>query len=883
MRKFTTLLLLTFIVSGLYAAGGIKGFIRNTAGEPLEFATIYIDELGSGTVTNLEGYYEFRMLPGDYRVVFQHLGYETQVQRVSIGDNMKELNIQLTAQTFELDAVEIIDGGEDPAYTVMRKAIAKADFHRQQVDYYQAQVYIKGSGRLLNTPGIARRALEKEGVKADSTTAFTSESVSQIEYERPNTFREKVISVYTQGEDNGSSPNGYIYGSFYEPDVAQAVSPLSTKAFGYYKFELAGYFNDRGFNVNKIKVTPRSRGDNVFSGYIYIIEDLWSIHSLDLEVYKLGIRFDIRQVYAPVKEEVWLPVSHKFLVTGKIFGFGFDYRYLASVSDYKIRINPDLDVDFKVIDEKIDRELARTAEARQKDRQDLASIDEKLNSGEELTRKDLRRMMREYEKEEQQEQDEPEVVSNYSQEIDSLATKRDSSYWAVIRPIPLTKAEVRGYEVQDSMAVAEKVAEEEAADGVKNAGKKKNKFPIFNIISGTNAKLGEGKLVHYDGLHNAGFNPVEGYWLETRLRYTQRGERNRFQLALTPRYGFSWDRLTWDSDADYHFGPDHSRNLLRLSGGRMVTQYNEPRPVNQLFNTFYALLGERNYVNIYEKNFVGANWRKNWRETAKATAMVEWADRRTLQNTTGQTWINAENRVYADNVPLILEAPILVPQTEKAATLDLSFTLNPWQKYRIRNGNREAVEGSSPRFTLNYRQGIPDLNESITDYQRLGLVYRHTIRPGARGKIDVKLDMGMYLNNDYVGLADYQHFAGNQMIFTTADPVGAFRLLPYYTFSTSDRWLAAHAHYQFRRFLLTQIWEVQMTGARENFFVNYLNTPESDHYTEVGYSIDNILRFLRVEAIVGFQDGKYYDWGIRIGVASNIFGSFGSVEVETND
>ena len=402
MRTFTSCLFFLLMATGLYAAGGIKGFIRNAAGEPLEFATIYIDELGSGTVTNIEGYYEFRMLPGDYRVVFQHLGHETQVQRVSIGQNMKELNIQLVAQTFELDAVEIIDGGEDPAYTVMRKAIAKADFHRQQVDYYEARVYIKGSGRLLNTPGIARRMLEKEGVKADSTTAFTSESVSLIEYERPNTFREKVISINTQGEDNGSSPNGYIYGSFYEPDVAQAISPLSTKAFGYYKFELAGYFNDRGFNVNKIKVTPRSRGDNVFSGYIYIIEDLWGIHSLELEVYKLGIRFDIKQVYAPVEESVWLPVSHKFLVTGKIFGFGFDYRYLASVSDYKVRINPDLDVDFQVIDEKIEKDLARTAEARQKERQDLASIDEKLNSGEELSRKDLRRMMREYEKEEQQ-------------------------------------------------------------------------------------------------------------------------------------------------------------------------------------------------------------------------------------------------------------------------------------------------------------------------------------------------------------------------------------------------------------------------------------------------------------------------------------------------
>ena len=232
-------------------------------------------------------------------------------------------------------------------------------------------------------------------------------------------------------------------------------------------------------------------------------------------------------------------------------------------------------------------------------------------------------------------------------------------------------------------------------------------------------------------------------------------------------------------------------------------------------------------------------------------------------------------------MPIILEAlSTAQPLNEKAATLALDLMVAPWQKYKIRNGNRSAIDESSPQFTLNYRGGVPDIAESISDYHRLGLTYRHTIRPGVRGKIDLKIDMGMYLSDNYVGLADYRHFEGNQMIFTSADPVGGFRLLPYYSFSTKDRWLAANVHYQFRKFLFTQIWEVQMTGAKENVFVNYLNTPTSEHYTEVGYGIDNIFRFLRLEGIVGFRDGQYYDWGIRIGIASNLLGGFGSVSVE---
>jgi hypothetical protein len=64
-----------------------------------------------------------------------------------------------------------------------------------------------------------------------------------------------------------------------------------------------------------------------------------------------------------------------------------------------------------------------------------------------------------------------------------------------------------------------------------------------------------------------------------------------------------------------------------------------------------------------------------------------------------------------------------------------------------------------------------------------------------------------------------------------------------------------------------------MAGIRENIFLNYLATPTSQNYTEVGYSIDGILRIFRLEGAVGFQDGKYLDYGFRIGITSN-FGVF---------
>jgi hypothetical protein len=121
---------------------------------------------------------------------------------------------------------------------------------------------------------------------------------------------------------------------------------------------------------------------------------------------------------------------------------------------------------------------------------------------------------------------------------------------------------------------------------------------------------------------------------------------------------------------------------------------------------------------------------------------------------------------------------------------------------------------------------------------------------------------------------DYKHFLGNRTPFSTADPVGSFRLLDYYTYSTPDHYLAGNVYYQFRRFLVTSFPFVRMMGIRENIFVNYLATPTSKNYTEVGYSIDGILRFLRLEGAVSFQDGKYNDYGFRIGIASYLTVNF---------
>src|SRR5690606_16463684 len=146
--------------------------------------------------------------------------------------------------------------------------------------------------------------------------------------------------------------------------------------------------------VNKISVTPRSRGEKVFEGFIYIIDEIWAIHSLDLKTSLMGFDIGVKQQYAPVEENVWMPLTHIYSFGGKFFGFAGEYLYLASTRDYSIQLNPDLVAETEILDEKVE-EIPE--DVKQFDKKSSAL--EQLAEEGQMTRKDFGKMINEYEKE----------------------------------------------------------------------------------------------------------------------------------------------------------------------------------------------------------------------------------------------------------------------------------------------------------------------------------------------------------------------------------------------------------------------------------------------------------------------------------------------------
>src|SRR5258707_8678363 len=866
------LLLFVFflVISFSSFSGGIKGIIKAEDGSVLPFASIYIRQTESGAATDLKGYYEINLPAGRYELIYKFLGYQSTTRVIDVADDFVEVNVTLKQEVILLSQVTVKAAKENPAYTIMRKAIAKAKYHTQQIDSYSAHVYIKGKGKLKDYPWLAKKMLEKEGITKDRL--FITESVSEIKYTRPNKFSEKVIAVYTQGASRSASPNNYIFGSFYNPEIAETVSPLSPKSFSYYRFEYLGTFKDGKYDISKIKVVPRSRGDNVFEGYISIVENWWSIHSLDLTATKLGIHFQVKQIYNPIDDKAWLPISQNAVVGGKIFGFDFEGAYQATVKGYKIKLNPSLPVEMDIIDEKLEKEEAKKINKQfsQKNQQ----LKQRLETGKEITNKELKQLAKAYEKSEQQQQKEPDVISESKYSVDSMAYKKDSTFWADIRPAPLDKEEIRGYKKTDSISEVQRKRDE--GDTLKS--KKKHKgFQPQDVLSGNTYSL--GKTSSFE-IHTpwGGYNTVEGANAIYRLSYykrwvkrdtinkERRPQTRRLEISPFFRYAFAREKLTGFLRIDYRT----RTNFFRVSGGRYVQQFNSNEPIHPFVNTLTTLFQGQNWMKIYERDFVDVIFRQTFKDKFSFTTAWSLARRHELLNNNDYSFSDKSKERFTLNAPVNSELASTGFVDNTAFIGRIGIEGRPWQKFRIRNGVKYRADRSSPVLSFDYRKGFNGVFGSDVDFDLVEVGIRDGIRFGIRGMLDLNFKAGKFLNSKSMYFMDYKHFMGNQTPLITTDPAGSFRLLDYYKYSIQDQDFSANIHYHFRKFLVSRIPKARLLGVTENFFANYLATPSSGNYTELGYGINGILRLFRLEFATSFQNGNYVGNGFRLGISTNL-------------
>ncbi|MGB3617114.1 MAG: DUF5686 and carboxypeptidase regulatory-like domain-containing protein [Catalinimonas sp.] len=875
-RRFVSLLLFCVALAGvLRAQTGVRGTVFDGSGQPLPVATVHVAGTSRGTTSNAQGEYELRLAPGTYEVVYQYVSYATRTERVTVGDGWTDRDVRLATEVVRLPEFVVQPGAEDPAYAVMRQAIARRKFFRREVAAYTGKTYVKGVGRLEKYPKVPfiRKQLREAGL--DTGVVFLTESVAEVEYEQPDNYREKVIALKVTGRDELTAVNRTTRLNFYEPRVFRAVSPLADNAMAHYRFELLGTFLDQGFEVNKVQVTPRRRNARAFRGTIYVVENRWNLHSVDLQLPDATVTHRFRQVFAPVSDGIWMPLNHQISTRGyamalDLIRVDFTFRYTAVQSDYTLRPNPER---FRYLPKAAD--LAAVVTPEEAEALDLptdtvaAAPDQRRLTPKEALKKarELQKLQREWEREERQaEKGEERPPVDLTLELDSAATKRDTSYWQAFRPVPLTTPELTGYRRRDSVqAVRDDPTYRDSVEAVNN------RFGNLDFLTGYEfRRRGRPWRYRFSGLiDGATFNTVEGYVLAPSMVAIREQKERTLTLGATGRWGFASERFYGFGEVSYAYRPARPASF-GVSGGRYVQQFNPNGPITPLANYFTTLFLERNYVRLYEREFAEGFWKTEVRNGLYLDLQGTWEDRRPLRNQATLRFVDLPNRTYEPNVAAPnAEVGVGDVPRHQALTTTVGVSWTPAQRYYLRRGRKRVVGSDYPTFGLRYRRGLP-VGDGDTDFDVLTLDVRQEFRAGRRGQVRYAARGGAFLSAEAVFFPDFAHFMGNRTPFRSRHEIDNFHLLPYYEFSTRDRFAQAHAEFKFDRLLLPYVPVIGLLNWREVAFVNHLYTPAAGHYTEVGLGIDEMFQLFRVDFTAGFRGRAYQQFGVRIGMTPGV-------------
>ncbi|MCX6253088.1 MAG: DUF5686 family protein [Bacteroidia bacterium] len=900
MKHVFRIFLLILISTPVSQAQIIKGKITSQSGDPIQYSTVYIQELKQGTTSNTKGDYEIRLSAGKYTVIYQSLGFEPVFVNITLSDKTITKDVVLPVQYYEIPEVRISASGEDPAYIIMRKVIGLAPYYLNNVSYYKADVYLKGNLVINRIPKLLQKSMkinshdqgtsvsaggkpsnQERTLKAGDS--FLMESFNEIEFTAPDKYFQKVISFNSTFPSEGEniSPMDFIQASFYQPVLADiAISPLSPQAFSYYKFKYLGASLQGNFTINKIEVIPKRKSQQVFYGTIYIIEDLWCLHSVDLVNENLAGKIRIQQLYIPVQDEVWMPVSHKFEINIGIIGFKADVGYGSSVKYIEVKPNLALQKPVTISTDYTGRSgtVSNTPDTVvTKTKKQIDKILEK----DQLSNRDMVKLARLMEKESEKSVNDSskknlEIKDHTTHIIEKDANKKDSAYWAQIRPIPLSDIEIRSLRTSDSIKALATLKELKTDTTISTKKKGKSKFlkTVREIGLGHTWSDTSGFRFTWGGLidlKNLSFNTVDGfiYGFDFRLAKSWKNGKS-FSVSPVILWAFSREQLNWRINSYYKIN-GLKQNQLYLRTGITSSDINNGGGINTFVNSVSTLLFKKNYLKLYESRYLTLGYMSEIVNGLNVELSTTFEDRRVLQNTTDFSLIRS-SKIYSDNIPVNSylapgSNPINTLRDQRHADFVTKVTYTPFQRYRINKGVKIPRGSDWPSFSLTWQHGINEFIETADRIKQFDMIRFEASKRrelGAFSEFRWRVRAGGFLDNRSLTFYDFFHFNSQPIPLLLNNYEDAFMIPGYYSMSTPEFYGEVHLKYTTPYLLIKLLPVLSNTLMRENLSLSYLGSRFHKNYTEIGYSISEFLFIGEIGVYVGFEDVKYRSVGAKI-------------------
>ena len=789
-------LLLSFFSYGQYT---LKGKVTDAeTGDPIAFASVFLQGKTSGITTDFEGNYLLTVSSLGDSLSVSYLGYTTQTKALEKVSE-QTINFQLWSVAFELGTF-VFESGENPAFEIIRQAVAKRDaFDKRRLDAYQTKNYTKIEIDIdnLSEDFNQRKSVRSVTAVLDSIRQLTNEEGEKI---LPVFFSETVSSFYYRNnpelkkevvEKSKVTGVGITDGS--------TTSQITGSVFQEYNF----YKNWLSI-LNKDFISPIADGWKTYYDYD-LLEDVTVGKD---SCYML-------QVY-PRREQ-------DLAFTGTIWIKKSDY----SLKQVDLTIPKAANLNF-VERIKIQQELLASTAGPM-----LPSKTRVLIKIGQLTDNSAGLLAKFYTATDSIVVNQPLETSFFDQ---AVVLKPDfnqvsADYWKNRRPDPLSEEELAVLQMVDTLKKIPMIRF--YSEGLKFFAT--GYLPVKKLDLGPWTEFGN-------------YNNVEGLRLGFGLR-TNYSFSNRFLVEGYAAYGTVDERWKYKLSSTWILSRKRWTTLgIRL--GRELDQVGLEMENLQGNSVFLAA----SRFGTLRRPFVSTNQRITFqREFFK-----------------GFLFTSVLNKSQFD--PLFdfyyFEQGTKVLKTNFEATEIRAGIRYGRDEIILVNDNTRASLGSVkwPIVELNYAQGIPSLGATL-NYTKLNFYLYHRINLGLLGVGRYELDAGKIWGE--VPFPLLENHLGNETLFYTS---AAFNTMNFNEFA-SDQFVSLRYRQSFEGFLFNSLplikklkWRmvgnanVLMGSVRNE---NILNLPSVDPtgaplrsfgrldplvpYVELGYGIENIFRFFRVD------------------------------------
>lgn len=320
MFRFVSALLICFISCNISFAQVSGVVIDSRTRKPVDFANVYYEGKGVGTMTDENGKFVLRDDPEWDEITVSSMGYVTQTVKLLPGKT-SNLKIKLVEQARELQAVTITaqrtrySRRNNPAVEFMKKVIEHKKINDLKAnDFFSYTKYEKMTfsvneftEKVFDVEEGKRWAFLKDHVEVCEQTGklilplTVDETLSSMYYRKhPQTLKQLIKAKNSRGINElintGEILNTTLKDCFTDVNIydeecrllqLRFKSPIANSAISFYRYYLQDTLAIEGDSVIQLGFLPNNQQDVGFSGYLYVMKDsTYQVRSVELNIPK---------------------------------------------------------------------------------------------------------------------------------------------------------------------------------------------------------------------------------------------------------------------------------------------------------------------------------------------------------------------------------------------------------------------------------------------------------------------------------------------------------------------------------------------------------------------------------------------------------------------